>query len=202
MRSPKCVSLFQLFSETAVSLLSRSHSLLPSRREKVRETHCIKTAISLLKHIQRRGNASALVRQTFCSCLSASCEHFPECQIHSESQIYRWWSCLTSPAPPPKKTPSLSFLAPIVFAESIPRKQGVCSDNGATGCNYVMLVELNNYSGGAKIARWMAQCDKALLRLNREWERFHSERNVGTVPFFFQTPSKPLGIKHLNTRWE
>lgn len=55
--------------------------------------------------------------------------------------------------PPPKKTPSLSFLAPIVFAESIPRKQGVCSDNGATGGIYVMLVELNNYSGGAKIAR-------------------------------------------------
>ena len=55
---------------------------------------------------------------------------------------------------PPLKNPllslSLSLSAPTVFAESIPRKQGVYSENGATGCNYVMLVELNNYSGGSE----------------------------------------------------
>lgn len=49
MRSLKCVYLPQLFSVTAVCLLSRSHLLLPSHCVQMKEIHCIEMAIVLLR---------------------------------------------------------------------------------------------------------------------------------------------------------
>lgn len=53
---------------------------------------------------------------------------------------------------------------------------------------YVVLVRPVIW--GAKIVRSMAQCDKALLRLNGKLEHFHSERDVGTV--LFRDPQSTL----------